>query len=286
MHEIQRTQASMIAHKHILVYNDIGVAATEVKKALVESFYGAAVSDTNRLLIKQDGALTEDTLALVLPGIIGNNSPYNDQLDFETHKAIRDYVENGGVYVGICAGAYYASNRITYHPPWMSQEKTRKPGLDLFNGAAKGPISFLAKQSVEEGPNDCMVTTISFNTASGARKVTGTAYGNGPMYFPDDSADLEVIARYEDVPGKPIAIAARKVGKGLALFVGVLPYMQPVKDMPLTHATKDAYKFNESLKPHAEGTKEVWDSITERIKEHNASIGRVRRLPKSDRSPS
>lgn len=267
----------MINHKHILVYNDTGIAASEVKQALAKAFYAAAISETNSLLIKQAGALNEDTLALILPGIIGDNSPYNDQLTEETHKAIRKYVEDGGVYVGICAGAYYASNRITYHPPWMNTGKTRKPGLNLFNGAAKGPISRLAKHSYAEGREDCTLTTISFNTASGVRKTTGVAYGNGPMLFPDDTKNLEIIARYEEVAGQPIAIAARKIGKGLALFVGVLPYISPM-DMKLSSDNRDVFVFNEALKQHEKGAKEVWNLVVNRIKQHNIKLGRARPL--------
>ncbi len=264
--------------KQLVVYSSHTVSTGTLIPRLKESFYQALIRKTGPDDLHKPGLLGSDTLAFFLPGIIGEKSPYNTEIGPAGNAAIRRYVENGGVFVGICAGAYYACRDILYDPPWLPQPKTSQPGLDFFNALAKGPLPGFALHGDEAWYSDCTVTTISYQDSQDTRAVTGIAYGNGPMLIPDDDEEIEILARYEDVPGRPIAIAAKRIGKGLALFVGVLPYVGYEPHNPAL-CDEEVKNLLESLRPHESGRENVWDMIVSRIKLHNADLGRVNLLP-------
>ena len=48
----------------------------------------------------------------VMPG--GADRPYCAALNGEGNRRIRAFVEAGGAYLGLCAGAYYASQRVEF----------------------------------------------------------------------------------------------------------------------------------------------------------------------------
>lgn len=51
---------------------------------------------------------------LVIPG--GRDLPYVEELSIKTNatRRIRDYVERGGSYLGICAGAYFGAAEVRF----------------------------------------------------------------------------------------------------------------------------------------------------------------------------
>src|SRR5438094_10662812 len=63
--------------------------------------------------IKHDAALFDDAVLFVMPG--GADLPFCEALSGAPNKRIRRFVEGGGVYLGICAGAYYACREIAFH---------------------------------------------------------------------------------------------------------------------------------------------------------------------------
>ena len=84
------------------VYSDEGASPWCVDctcKTLTQRSY------TTIKLTAQDilsGAWTVSCVGIVLPG--GRDSPYHDKLKGPGTKKIREFVENGGWYLGICAG--------------------------------------------------------------------------------------------------------------------------------------------------------------------------------------
>ncbi len=73
---------------------------------------------------------------LYFPG--GWSGYYSQDLQGKAAKLIREFVKKGGRYLGVCAGAYFASEKIiwegkVYHPP-----------LGIYRGVAIGPIRALA----------------------------------------------------------------------------------------------------------------------------------------------
>ncbi len=78
-----------------------------------------------------------DAAALIIPG--GADIPYMKRLRGQGNLKIRVYVENGGVYIGICAGAYYAGERVEFALN-TSQEVNQERELQFFPGIVRGPI--------------------------------------------------------------------------------------------------------------------------------------------------
>src|SRR5439155_581244 len=72
----------------------------------------------------------------IMPG--GRDQPYHAGLQGEANQQIRAFVEEGGAYVGICAGAYYGSARVEFDrgfPLEVCEERE----LCFFSGTAVGP---------------------------------------------------------------------------------------------------------------------------------------------------
>lgn len=203
--------------------------------------------------------------AFVLPGIFGETSPYPEMFSDQDHQAIRDYVSGGGIFIGFCAGAYHACKDIAYSPPWGDQ-KTLSPKLDLFNACAKGPIP--RPDPPEKGSTDtpCILTPILHQD-----KTIHVAYDFGPALHPyyiegaGEDENIDVIARYEQTQDHNIAIAKKAYDKGTAVFVGVLPFIEPIET---THPQHN--DFSNSLKPHENDRQILWNDIMDIIRAHEA----------------
>lgn len=53
------------------------------------------------------------------------------------HACTADYVRRGGAYLGLCAGAYYASSRVQFEPGSALQVVGSRE-LSFFPGVARG----------------------------------------------------------------------------------------------------------------------------------------------------
>ena len=72
----------------------------------------------------------------VMPG--GADTPYWEALNGSPNNNLRDYIAQGGRYLGICAGAYYGAQELLYdenHPDEIRAER-----LNLFPGISRGPV--------------------------------------------------------------------------------------------------------------------------------------------------
>lgn len=206
-------------------------------------------------------AWTKDASVLIMPG--GHDLGYVSTLQSSPGAAmIRSYVEGGGSYLGICAGAYFGSGRTVFErdDPTMSVVGNRP--LGFFRGDAVGstaPRRFEYKS--EEGASGIDITLSSHFVKrckdSGERmpdeeplRVPGyevelQVYVNGGCCFEPRAVDLdrigvgcpaepfpnncEVLAWYSDdqrlrnnAEGKA-AIVSCEVGNGRAVLSGVHP---------------------------------------------------------------
>ena len=154
---------------------------------------------------------------LLVPG--GSGSKQAEKLAEEGRGKIRAFVENGGGYVGICAGSYLASNDY----PWS---------IGLINAKA------VDKKHWARGKGD---VTIEFSETgnkalSFAPKTAVVNYRQGPLFAPGDKKDLpayETLATFTTeicengaTPGAMIgttAIARAPFGKGRVICFGPHP---------------------------------------------------------------
>ena len=71
---------------------------------------------------------------LCVPG--GDMYRYAQDISSVGKEKIRNFVRKGGGYIGICGGAYFASEKVF----WQGNQLSMEP-LGLFQGVAKGPIN-------------------------------------------------------------------------------------------------------------------------------------------------
>ncbi len=160
----------------------------------------------------------KDTILFVMPG--GMDLPYCKKLNGKGNKSIRKFVENGGAYLGICAGGYYGSNRIVFEPN-TSDEIIENRELNFFQGCAFGSLE-LAEHYEKENLKSISIARISLE--KNKAKNFYIFYCGGPRFEPDENSDYEVISRYLDIPfPNNIAIVKTKVNNGIALLCGVHP---------------------------------------------------------------
>ncbi len=109
-----------------------------------------------------------------------------DQID-----TIREYVSEGGSYMGICAGSYFASN----YTVWHGVEYGDSAGyvLDLYSGRAVGPIKEIGDYDTGSIYNPQYPTNITWYDG----EKFNVTYWGGPYFTPID--DVKVLATYDRV---------------------------------------------------------------------------------------
>lgn len=126
------------------------------------------------------GALA-DFDVIIMPG--GSGSAQSRRLGPEGCREIQSFVDAGGGYVGICAGAYLASSQYTW-----SLNLINARVFDRIHWArGKGEVCVKLKDQAEA----------LFDTTE---KSLAVHYAQGPLLLPDDQDDLpayEVLATYE-----------------------------------------------------------------------------------------
>lgn len=147
----------------------------------------------------------------VMPG--GRDRPYHAILAGSGNQMIRSFVEEGGIYVGICAGAYYGCGQIEFDLG-TPLEVNELRELSFFPGKAVGPaygkglFRYESEAGVRAAKLNCSENFIY-------------AYYNGGCFFEGDFKSCRILARYADLPGSPPAVIECPIGKGKAILSGV-----------------------------------------------------------------
>ena len=124
----------------VLVYSGPGAGTRSVLSA-VESLRRALrptlLVDTIGYADILEGNWTENCKMLVMPG--GADLPYCRHLNGPGNVLIRNFVEQGGTYLGLCAGAYYACSRVEFELG-TALEVAGDRELCFYPGTAYGSI--------------------------------------------------------------------------------------------------------------------------------------------------
>lgn len=199
------------------------------------------------------GGILETASLLVIPG--GADLYYCEKLNGAGNRAIRDFVEQGGAYLGICAGAYYACAELE----WAKDEQDPICGpreLGFYKGKAVGPVyDFL-----EDGDIGKCWDAASVIEAGGDR--FPVLYSGGPVFAGDDSATT--LARYADLPGQPAAAVECAVGKGRAILVS-------------PHLEYDAAHYKSTLYRHRNPSYKWQNAVAEKLQQGIKQQGDFRR---------
>jgi glutamine amidotransferase-like uncharacterized protein len=156
----------------------------------------------------------KEAALLIIPG--GRDVFYTQALKGEGTDKIARFVKEGGSYLGLCAGAYFAAHSIEFEKG-CSLEVCGERDLRMYPGLAKGAAYGSNKYS-------------PYNTEAGAEaaliswgKTPHFVYFNGGCFFvkPEAYPTVEVLATYSDLKEDPAAIVCCQFGKGKALLSGV-----------------------------------------------------------------
>ncbi len=202
------------------------------------------------------GALNDNVFLLVLPG--GADLYYCEKLNGAGNRNIRSYVEQGGNYLGICAGAYYACREIDWHQGDIAGPRE----LGFFDGAATGPIyEYLEDRDI--GKSWSHAAHIKYD--DGRQKLNALlSYSAGPYFSePSGNSPAKVIARYSD---NRAAILHTKIGQGNAILSGLhIERIMPDTKRAFYHHNNQSVSHDESvyhlLQQDADGQRKVWNLV-------------------------
>lgn len=153
---------------------------------------------------------------LCVPG--GNMLEYSEDISTKGKENIRSFISEGGGYIGICGGAYFASERVF----WRGSQLSMAP-LDLFAGIAAGPID-----EIMPYPNYAMCNVSIINHSHPITQFEPDSetmlYYGGPALIPNEDADVTVLGIYD--VGNQAAIVAFHYGPGNVFLIGTHPEIE------------------------------------------------------------
>ena len=213
--------------------------------------------------VRSDELKTKDwirqTKLLIFPG--GRDKPYHRKLSPSGNEAIRSFVEGGGSYLGICAGSYYAGEKVEFALESPAYRVSELRDLGFFPGVVRGPMysgfsyarsgGVRAAKIVFEDP-----ALISFGSFL-------KVYYNGGGYFVNarEKDRVRVIANYEGET-KKAAIVEIDSGQGRAVLSAVHleynPYFERSND-------RRVHLVNRELRRFDRGRKQLFDYLLSRL---------------------
>jgi len=211
----------------VALYNDEGVWLEGVSSIrCMFEWMNASVTYVNASDIKN--GILEDFDLLCIPG--GWSWDYYRSLGTLGESKILDFVSNGGGYIGICAGAYFACDYIVWEG-----NRYNYP-LGLFPGHGDGPLEAVPWPTYNMTWIN-MVNRTHPITKSLPERMWILYYG-GPTFHPYEGTDVTILGRY-DVNGQQPAIVATQYGLGRVFLSG--PHPEIEEDDPRDGTWGDDY---------------------------------------------
>ncbi|KAJ3270237.1 biotin holocarboxylase synthetase [Terramyces sp. JEL0728] len=204
---------------NVLIYDGPGVTSLQqplikVLKKLLCNSYDVIPVDPATLI---NSPFEESTSLIVMPG--GRDLLFLESLGNKGINKIKNYVKNGGKYLGICGGAYFACNRVEFELGRHLYEVVGDRPLQLCPAVARGCIVKGFEYNTEKGS-----AAVEIKTADDTLKV----YVNGgPSFHLSESSDATVLARYT-LNNEP-AIVETTIGKGKSIVLG--PHLEVSSDL-------------------------------------------------------
>jgi glutamine amidotransferase-like uncharacterized protein len=245
---------------HIVVYCDRGVGALsllQLIKSLKVSFPLAKISRISQECLLK-GCLQQNQL-LIMPG--GRDIDYSLYLNKEATEVILDFVHQGGRYLGICAGAYFASSYVRFQLDTDTTFIDSRP-LNFFSGEAIGP-AYRSSLYEYESLKECKV--ICLKSLQSDFKETYWAYYNAGCIFKlliDPIHPYRPLLEYPEITGiNNWAVVECWPKKGYSLLCGIHPEYH-YSHMP----TKQNYSkiLKEQLREHQESIQDLFVQLVSR----------------------
>ncbi|MEJ8825291.1 BPL-N domain-containing protein [Variovorax humicola] len=210
----------------ILVYVDAGTfdGTSRVIRAIAQQLVPAAYEVRAVIAddLAHDAALFDDAVMFVMPG--GADLPFCEALNGAPNQRIRRFTEAGGVYLGICAGAYYACREIAFHAGTDGAICGARE-LRFVDAVAVGSLPPLtggvAYDATPRSAAAVEIRTTDYLTSAPVR-LYAHYHGGCRFDFGDATGhDTQILAVYTGLVGAPPAIVSSSVGEGRAILTGV-----------------------------------------------------------------
>ncbi|KAI8912559.1 biotin-protein ligase [Gorgonomyces haynaldii] len=190
---------------NVLLYNGPGVSSfqdhlLQMLKHYLSDSYDVIFVDSNTLL---NEPWEESTALLVIPG--GQDLPYIRALEHKGLERIKQFVTNNGNYLGICAGAYLASDSIEFEVGQPNQVVGQR--MSLLKIKSVGSVGKHFEYASEQGASALKIKYGS---------VFANLYVNGGPAF-ELMEQYQVLASYDD--GRP-AVVQGNYGSGNVILTG------------------------------------------------------------------
>lgn len=157
---------------------------------------------------------------LCIPG--GDMYEYAQDISTKGKENIRNFIHDGGGYIGICGGAYFASERVI----WRGNQLPMTP-LGIFPGIAAGPINEIISY-----PNYTMtiVKIISHEHPITQSELDSASvlYYWGPAMAPNPNANVTILGNYSK--GNQTAMLAFQYYQGRVFLIGTHPEIEEDSD--------------------------------------------------------
>lgn len=216
------------ALQDILIYSGPGAGKLSIENTVAT--IKKLVGDRYNVITVGPEVITKDTwlqntALLVMPG--GADRPYLAKLRGVGNANIRNYVANGGKYLGICAGAYYSADRISFALGDSELEVTGDRELKFFPGLVSGPTYTGYDHRDTTNFAGTRAAKLSWQQQQPFKhKDNVVVFYNGGGSFIDAEkfSNVTILARYtpenNDAKDSPAAIIECAVGKGTAVLSG------------------------------------------------------------------
>lgn len=220
---------------NVLIYAGSGVTVTSVRHAtytlrrLLGPNY-AVLTVTADQILKEPW--TASCALLVMPG--GADMAYCRALNGEGNKRIKQYLQMGGAYLGLCAGGYYGAARCEFEAGKKGMEVIGDRELALFPGTCRGLVfpGFVYGSEAGARAVELVVNRDGFGASSWSTQDRFRSYYNGGGVFVDvekfKGKQVETLATYADDLAVDsgqggAAVVFCKVGEGNVVLTGPHP---------------------------------------------------------------
>ncbi len=234
------------AQAQIAIYNDGGLGVWQDGLTALEQFLewkGVTFQEVDASFINQN-TLSGQFDAICFPG--GYAYYYKLAINDSGLAHIRQLVANGGGYLGICAGAYFACDSII----WEEDGLLDYP-LDLFDGLAIGAIDSIAPW------DNYTMTRLNLNPNNPINQFEPDyqmmLYYGGPYFVGHANTTFDTIGTWHAYHQLPGAINFT-YGQGRVLFLGPHPEIEEDSD-------RDSTNFAQELDDAGSDWPFLWSAI-------------------------
>lgn len=217
---------------NVLIYAGNGTTIESVKHAtwslrrLLGPNY-AVITVTGEQILKEPWMAS--CAMLVMPG--GADLGYCRALNGAGNRLIKQYVQMGGTYLGLCAGGYYGSARCEFEVGKQGMEVVGDRELAFFPGTCRG-LAFPGFQYHSEAGARAAQLAVRQDNFPGPVVQGLRSYYNGGGVFINAGAyasrGVEILASYTEIMAldagvDKAAIVYCRVGEGAAVLTGPHP---------------------------------------------------------------